>query len=264
LRIKRRSSSTRCCFCHGDLEALTTYRCPGCRATFHEDCRSELARCTTIGCVSPARAWSPSVEPDALALIRIRLGLLVNALFLFAVVVACLAGIYALSANAGTVVTNEDGVPWTIFGADGWFQTLAIVGGLSLCALGSGRALRKNLAIDPAALLERHPTPLLLTRREETDSEGTTTTLELRDPGTGEHVFDMSLLLFAPRLSRESEAAPLAVHVGDGGHAVVAGRRGDLTIASLTSRRAPALSARSPRPPRSQPRRESPTRRARD
>lgn len=40
-----------CVYCRGAVggsEALTL--CPGCKATFHEDCRSDLNRCPTPGC----------------------------------------------------------------------------------------------------------------------------------------------------------------------------------------------------------------------
>ncbi len=52
--VVRRSSESRCVICHGALREQAV-ACAGCRATMHRDCRSELARCPTIGCAASAR-----------------------------------------------------------------------------------------------------------------------------------------------------------------------------------------------------------------
>ncbi len=41
---------TRCPYCHGDLAAGETWRCPGCETPHHADCARENGQCTVLGC----------------------------------------------------------------------------------------------------------------------------------------------------------------------------------------------------------------------
>lgn len=45
------SSGPRCAYC---LDSGDLYTCPGCQTRLHKDCREELRRCPTIGCIGPA------------------------------------------------------------------------------------------------------------------------------------------------------------------------------------------------------------------
>lgn len=54
--VGRTSPDRRCGYCHGGGGQLTS--CDACDALTHVDCRAELGRCTTIGCVGAARAAS--------------------------------------------------------------------------------------------------------------------------------------------------------------------------------------------------------------
>lgn len=62
---KREQPEQTCVYCRdASAEALTP--CPGCGATFHDACREELGRCSTIGCAHGAdaawRAQHPEVD----------------------------------------------------------------------------------------------------------------------------------------------------------------------------------------------------------
>lgn len=41
----------RCGYCHGEARGLLEC-CQGCGALLHADCRRELARCSTLGCLA--------------------------------------------------------------------------------------------------------------------------------------------------------------------------------------------------------------------
>jgi len=48
LVMSPRQSSVRCALCHGTF--LVGWTCPGCRTKVHDDCRTNIRRCPTLGC----------------------------------------------------------------------------------------------------------------------------------------------------------------------------------------------------------------------
>jgi hypothetical protein len=63
-----RRTEARCAYCHDDAPSVS---CRLCGALFHEDCREELGRCTTLGCrirIEPAPRRSSFRLGTALAI----------------------------------------------------------------------------------------------------------------------------------------------------------------------------------------------------
>lgn len=52
-----RQGKLRCVVCHGDDDGKLSV-CPGCLATMHSECYTEIGRCPILGCVGPPRVYN--------------------------------------------------------------------------------------------------------------------------------------------------------------------------------------------------------------